>query len=66
MIATATVRAPRAHAVAEPRYWLTLWLADGTTLGRTYFRETSELMGGVTLPGDFARILERYLGPRSD
>ena len=66
MIAAGTVRAPRAHAVAEPRYWLTLWLADGTTLGRTYFRETSELLGGVTVSGDFARILERYLGPRSD
>jgi hypothetical protein len=24
------------------------------------------VMGGVTVPGQFARILERYLGPRSD
>jgi hypothetical protein len=66
MIATGVVRAPRVHAIAEPRYLVTLWLADGTTLGRVYFRETSELMGGVALPGEFARILERYLGPRSD
>ncbi len=66
MIATGAVRAPRVHPVAEPRYLVTLWLADGTTLGRVYFRETSELMGGVTVPGEFARILERYLGPRSD
>jgi hypothetical protein len=66
MIATGVVRAPRVHAIAEPRYLVTLWLADGTTLGRVYFRETSELMGGVALPGEFARILESYLGPRSD
>jgi hypothetical protein len=66
MIATGVVRAPQAHPVAEPRYLVTLWLADGTTLGRVYYRETSELMGGVALPVGFARILERYLGPRSD
>jgi len=66
MIATGVVRAPKVHAVGEPRYLVTLWLADGTTLGRVYFRETSELMGGVAVPADFARILERYLGPRSD
>jgi hypothetical protein len=66
MIAMGAVRAPKVHAVAEPRYLVTLWLADGTTLGRVYFRETSELMGGVAVPGEFARILERYLGPRSD
>jgi len=66
MIATGAVRPPQVHAVGEPRYLVTLWLADGTTLGRVYFRETSELMGGVAVPPDFARILERYLGPRSD
>ena len=37
-------------------------LADGTTLGRPYFVETRELMGGVILPEEFGRILERYLG----
>ena len=66
MIVTGAVRAPQVHAVAEPRYLVTLWLADGTTLGRVYFRETNELMGGVAVPADFARILERYLRPRSD
>jgi hypothetical protein len=66
MIASGAVRSPQVHAVGEPRYLVTLWLADGTTLGRVYFRETSELMGGVAVPADFARILERYLGPRSD
>ena len=50
-----------AHAFGEPRYWLTFWLADGTTLGRPYFVETRELMGGVALPEEFTRILERYL-----
>ena len=66
MIATGAVRAPQVHALAEPRYLITLWLTDGTTLGRVYFRDTNELMGGVTVPGEFARIVERYLGPRSD
>ena len=66
MIATGAVRPPKVHAVAEPRYWLTLWLADGTTLGRIYFPESRELMGGVSVAGEFARILEHYLGPRSD
>ena len=66
MIATSAVRPPRAHALAEPRYWLTVWLTDGTALGRIFFPETSELMGGVSVPPEFARILERYLGPRSD
>jgi len=66
MIATGTVRTPVVHTLAEPRYLVTLWLADGTTLGRVYFRESSELMGGVAVPPEFAHILERYLGPRSD
>ena len=62
MIVTAAVRPPRPHAFGEPRYWLTLWLADGTTLERPYFTETSELMDGVVLPPEFRRILDRYLG----
>jgi hypothetical protein len=62
MIVQSPVRRPQAHAFGEPRYWLTFWLTDGTTLGRPYFVETSELMGGVVLPGEFARLLERYLG----
>jgi hypothetical protein len=62
MILTSAMRPPRAHAFGEPRYWLTLWLADGTTLGRPYFTETAELMDGLALPPEFGRILDRYLG----
>ena len=62
MIVRGAVQRPQAHAFGEPRYWLTFWLADGTTLGRPYFVETRELMGGVILPEEFGRILERYLG----
>ena len=61
MVVRGTVRRPRPHPMSEPRYWLTFWLTDGTTLGRPYFVETSELMGGVVLPDEFRRILERYL-----
>jgi hypothetical protein len=61
LIARGAVQRPLAHAFGEPRYWLTFWLADGTTLGRPYFVETRELMGGVALPEEFTRILERYL-----
>ena len=62
MILTGAMRPPRPHAFGEPRYWLTLWLADGTTLGRPYFTESGELMDGVVLPPEFRRILDRYLG----
>ncbi|HXJ79774.1 MAG TPA: hypothetical protein VMS64_13970 [Candidatus Methylomirabilis sp.] len=55
------LRPPRAHAFGEPRYWLTIWLADGTTLGRPYFTESSELMDGLVVPAEFARILEGHL-----
>lgn len=49
-------------AVGDARqYWLTLWLADGTTLGRPYVVDTGELMGGVTLPPEFRATLERYV-----
>jgi len=61
MLVHAPVTPPRAHAFGEPRYWLTFWLTDGTTLGRPYYVETSELMGGVRLPEEFRKILERYL-----
>ncbi len=61
MIVRGPTRTPLAHTAGEPRYWLTLWLTDGTTLGRPYFVETSELMGGVVLPGEFRAILERHL-----
>jgi hypothetical protein len=61
MIARGVVRPPSVHPVAEPRYWLTFWLADGTTLGRPYFADTSELMGGVVVPPGFRAILDRYV-----
>jgi len=62
LIARSPVRKPQAHAAGESRYWVRLWMADGTVLERPYFAETGELMGGVVLPIEFARILERYLG----
>lgn len=62
MIVRGPVRRPLPHSMNESRYWLTFWLADGTTLGRPYFVDTGELMGGVVLPADFRRILGRYLG----
>jgi hypothetical protein len=62
MIVGGAVGRPQPHAFGEARYWLTFWLTDGTTLGRPYFVETSELMGGVALPAEFRKILERYLG----
>ena len=46
---------PQAHAFGEPRYWLTFWLTDGTTLERAFFVDTRELMGGVTCPRSSAR-----------
>ena len=62
MLVRSPMQRPQAHAFGEPRYWLTFWLTDGTTLERTYFAETRELMGGVVLPAEFGPILERYLG----
>ena len=61
MIVRGPTRPPVAHAAGEPRYWLTFWLADGTTLGRSYFPETSDLMGGVVVPGELRALLDRYL-----
>ena len=61
MIVRGAVRRPEPHAFGEPRYWLTFWLADGTTLGRPYFVDTREMMGGLVLPVEFGKILERTL-----
>jgi hypothetical protein len=63
MVVRGAMRHPQAHPIGEPRYWITFWLTDGTTLGRAYFAETSELMGGLVLPAEFRRVLDRYLGP---
>jgi len=62
MLSRSPVQRPQAHAYGEPRYWLTFWLTDGTTLERAYFADTGELMGGVVLPAEFRAILERRLG----
>ena len=62
MIIRGAMRQPRAHALGEPRYWLTFWLVDGTTLVRPYCAETSELLGGLVVPDEFRTILERSLG----
>jgi hypothetical protein len=62
MIERAPVAPARAKSTAAARYWLTFWLTDGTTLGRAFFPETSELTGGVTLPAEFRATLERHLG----
>ena len=64
MMAGGAVRPPQAHPVAELRYWITVWLADGTTLGRPYFAETRELMGGLALPPEFNDALDRCPGGR--
>ena len=66
MIVRGAAQRPQAHAFGEPRYWLTFWLADGTTLGRPYFVETRELMGGVLLPEEFTAFSSapRPLTPR--
>jgi hypothetical protein len=61
MIVHGPVHRPQVHPFGELRYWLTFWLADGTTLSRPYYVETNELMGGVIPPDEFRRILERYL-----
>jgi hypothetical protein len=63
MILGGQMRPPRPHPFGEPRYWITLWLADGTTLGRPYFADTSEILGGLVVAEEFRRIVERYLGP---
>ena len=53
----------RPHAFGEPRYWLTFWLTDGTTLERAYFVETRELMGGVVLTRGVQRAPSSVTSP---
>src|SRR5262245_36455236 len=62
LLVASPVQRPQAHAFGEPRYWLTFWLTDGTTLERAYFVDTRELMGGIVLPEAFGTRLERHLG----
>jgi hypothetical protein len=61
LVVRAAVRAPRPQPFGAPRYWLTFWLADGTTLGRPYFPETGEVLGGVVVPAELRAILDRHL-----
>ncbi|MGH7397635.1 MAG: hypothetical protein ACRELW_08865, partial [Candidatus Rokuibacteriota bacterium] len=61
MILHGPVRRPTPPAAEAPQYWLTFWLADGTTLGRPYFADPGELMGGVALPPEFRATLDRHL-----
>lgn len=62
MIVAAPVGAAQRREARAPRYWLTFWLTDGTTLGRAYFPETGQLTGGVTLPPEFRAIVDRSFG----
>ena len=61
MMQRGTVGRPTPHAFGEAEYWLTMWLADGTTLVRAYFTDTGEVMGGLRVAPEFRAILERYL-----
>ena len=60
LIVRAAVRRPSPHGAGEPRYWLTFWLIDGTTLGRPYFPESGELLGGVVPAAEFRALVERH------
>jgi hypothetical protein len=61
LILGGVMRRPTPHAAGEPEYWLTIWLADGTTLGRPYYADTGELMGGLAVPPGFRALLDRHL-----
>jgi hypothetical protein len=61
MILQGAVRKPTPPVSGAPQYWVTIWLAEGTTLGRPYFPDTGELMGGLAVPPAFRAILDRYL-----
>jgi hypothetical protein len=61
MVVRGTMRRPLPQPAGAPRYWLTFWLTDGTTLGRPYYPESGELMGGLVLPAEFRAMVERAL-----
>jgi len=61
MILHGPVRKPSPSVAGARQYWVTIWLTEGTTLGRPYFPDTGELMGGVAVPPAFRAILDRYL-----
>ena len=61
LLVISPVRRPRPHAAGDARYWLTLWLTDGTALERPYFPEAGELLGGVAVPEEFRQLLDRHL-----
>ncbi len=63
MMVRAPARRPQAPPAGDARYWLTIWLTDGTAFERPYIPETGELLGGVTVPPEFRAVLERYLTP---
>ena len=63
LVLRGVVRPARVPAAGEPRYWLTFWLADGTSLDRPYNPSTGEVMGGIVVPAEFRQILARYTAP---
>ena len=45
------------------RYWITLWLKDGTAQGLAYFPDNGWLGPGVQMPQEFRRLVEEQLPP---
>ena len=45
MLVRSPVERPQAHAFGEPRYWLTFWLTDGTTLAARVLRRHARAHG---------------------
>ena len=62
LLVTGEMRPPSPRTYGEPRYWITFWMNDGTTIGRPFVPETNEVLGGLVVRPEFRRTLERYLG----